>query len=106
MTEMALPETTPRLDITQRGELLAHVLRLPGLFALAETRLESSLFFEADEPHLRILWKVARGVAYQHGSAALTGDPAQARTLLQTEVSGYVSGHPDEMPVEYQEPLF
>jgi replicative DNA helicase len=95
------PETTPRLTLDQRYELLAHVLRLPSLFALAGPRLQAWFFHEADEPHLRIVWKTAKHVVDNYGPGLLSGDPAQARTVLQTEARAYAASYPLEMPPEY-----
>jgi hypothetical protein len=99
------PETTPRLTIDQLYELLAHVLRLPALFGLAAPRLHSELFREANEPHVRIAWLTAKHAVEMYGPGLLSGDPAQARTVLQTEARAYARSHPLEMPPEFDEKL-
>jgi hypothetical protein len=84
---------------------LAHVFRLPSLFALAGPQLQAEFFNEADEPHLRIVWKTAAHTVGTYGAGLLSGAPAQARNVLQTEARAYAASHPQEMPPEFNGPL-
>ena len=95
------PVVTPSLTLDERYQLLAHVFRLQSLFALAGPRLHADLFSEADEPHLRIVWLTAKHAVDNYGPGLLSGDPAQARTVLQTAARAYAASYPHEMPPEY-----
>jgi hypothetical protein len=94
MDHLPYAETTNRLSLDERYELVAHLLRLPSLFSLAQSSLNSAHFDAADEPHLRVVWKIAKKTVNDMGLGVLSGHFAQARNILQTAARAHVESHP------------
>jgi hypothetical protein len=105
-TQTSYAETQPRLSYEHRAQLLAHLLRLPELFSQAQSVLKPEQFCEADEPHLRILWKVATKVVNANGQPALFASPGVGWHTLSAECQAYLGAFRGEMPPECDDYLF
>jgi hypothetical protein len=99
-------ETTPRLSLEQRQQLVGHLLRLKDLFVQACAVLKADQFGDADEPHFRVVWKVATRLVADQGLPAIFASPALAWNALSGECRGYLGAYRHEMPPEFDPYLF
>ena len=91
------PEVTDALTPEQVEHLLAHMLRIPELFALARSHVAETLFNQGVEGGRWLVWRAALRAAGQYGPSVLFDNPAAARTVLEGEVKA-AAGHGGVIP--------
>jgi replicative DNA helicase len=99
MTPPFVPVVEPVLNLEQKEALLAHLLRIPALFELAQGRLAVEHFDNAAEGQLLLVWACALELAKKHGPSFLASFET-ARNLLEIEVKAYLDGHPGDVQPE------
>lgn len=96
--DFAHPITKPRLVLTQIEMMLAHVLRLPDVFNLAQLHLKADLFHAGIENHYRVLWEVAKALAAEHTPDALFRSPEHAYSIVEVTVAAHAANDPADLP--------
>lgn len=80
--KFAANEVQSPLTETEKESMLAHLIRMPGLFSIAFEKLDPSYFSETDRAYA-VLWRAALNVAKQYNDEMPTG--AQMRIEIELE---------------------
>src|SRR5947209_2003343 len=83
MTIPLHPEVVDALNPEKVELLLAHLLRVPDLFAVGRQHLSPDLFSSVGEAAQHLTWSAALKVAKASGPDALFASPAGARQAIE-----------------------
>jgi hypothetical protein len=103
---MRFAQTRPRMTPDERWNMMAHLLRLPELYAYAMVQLRPEYFTEPDEPHLKLAWRAAMAVEEDLDRGRLFGSRLRAWSLVSEKAKVILAEDPQLLPGDFYDQLF